>query len=158
MQKAGAAHSKDTLAKLQQMHHEIAAMGGACKCDKCMKMYGAQQETNKAAEDADLHKTLASDDGMKGELSKAMEGLNDLKKVVGDLKSENIALKKTVGEIRGTLYYPYIVYCDSISQVLEGDTFEADFNGKVINARVSFVITNELGTKIKVRDYITDGN
>lgn len=65
---------------------------------------------------------------------------------------------RTDSEIRGTLYYPYIVYCDSISQVLEGDTFEANFNGKVINARVSFVITNELGTKIKVRDYITDGN
>ena len=65
---------------------------------------------------------------------------------------------RTDSEIRGTLYYPYIVYCDSISQVLEGDTFEADFNGKVINARVSFVITNELGTKIKVKDFITDGN
>ena len=93
LQKAGAAHSKDTLAKLQQMHHAIAEMGGACKCDKCMKMYGAQQETAKAVEDTDLHKSMG---GNSEELMKAMEGLSALQKAFTGLKSENEALRKSI--------------------------------------------------------------
>ena len=65
---------------------------------------------------------------------------------------------RTDSEIRGTQYYPYIVYCDTLLQVIEGDTFESNFNGKIVKGRVTFVMTNELGTKIKVKDYITDGN
>ena len=93
LQKAGAAHSKDTLAKLQQMHHAIAEMGGACKCDKCMKMYGAQQETAKAVDDTDLHKSMGSNSE---ELMKAMEGLSALQKAFTGLKSENEALRKSI--------------------------------------------------------------
>ena len=39
LQKAGAKHSKETVETLQKMHHEIAAIGGACKCGKCQKAY-----------------------------------------------------------------------------------------------------------------------
>lgn len=45
--KAGATHSKDTLAKLSSIHHTIGnEMGAACKCGKCSKMYAPALDPN----------------------------------------------------------------------------------------------------------------
>jgi hypothetical protein len=95
--KAGAVHSKSTVEKMQKIHHDIADMGGACKCDKCQKIYGINDDfdatnTAKATEIVDLHK---SDDG----LAKFAERFDSLEKVINGLKTENDALAKKVTEL-----------------------------------------------------------
>lgn len=100
LEKAGAKHSKDTVSTLQKMAHDLNALGGACKCDKCMKMYGANNDqTAKAAENADLNKSQGNNDE-ESELTKAMKGLSDLQKAFDGLKSENEALSKSIEELK----------------------------------------------------------
>lgn len=91
LEKAGAKHSKDTMSQLQKMAHDLNTMGGACKCDKCMKAYGT--ETVKTAEIADLHKSQSN------ELSKVMEGMTAMQKAFDGLKADNTALQKKVTEL-----------------------------------------------------------
>lgn len=91
--KAGAKHSKDTITQLQKMHHDLATIGGACKCDKCVKVYGVTDEAAKAAEIADLHKSQSN------ELSKVMEGMAAMQKAFDGLKADNTALQKKVTEL-----------------------------------------------------------
>ena len=60
--------------------------------------------------------------------------------------------------LRGTLSYTYVVYFEDRLSILEGDYFEADMYGKKINGIVVFIVTNELGTKVRIEDKTTDSN
>lgn len=98
LQKIGVQHSKETLAKLMKIHHDIAEMGGACKCDKCMKLYkeaDGADNTAKAAQVADLHKSHT-------ELAKVMEGMTTLQKAYESLRADYEALQEQVKKLGDT--------------------------------------------------------
>jgi hypothetical protein len=103
--KSGKKHSKETMAALTKMHHELTQLGAACKCDKCVKMCGDAEPAAKAAEPADLHKTDEPAEPVQkvdtsDELAKAVKGLADLQKAFDGFKSENEALKKQVEDLK----------------------------------------------------------
>lgn len=59
-------------------------------------------------------------------------------------------------EVKGTLIYYFNVYFDNISAVIkEGDYFESMTYGKKVNGTVRYIITNEIGTKVKIEDTTT---
>jgi len=93
LEKAGAKHSKDTLAALQKMAHDLNTMGGACKCDKCAGMY--KKDMANAAQTSGMEKAIE----MNQQLAKAMEGMSVLQKEFDGLKADNEALSKKVTDL-----------------------------------------------------------
>jgi len=93
LEKAGAKHSKDHIAALQKMAHDLNTMGGACKCDKCTGMYKGDMAL--AAQTDGMEKAVE----MNQQLSKAMEGLQALQKGFDALKADNEALSKKVSDL-----------------------------------------------------------
>lgn len=102
LEKAGAKHSKDTIEQLQQMHHNIADMGGACQCDKCQKLYQSDDAQKSIIPDELTKVSTAAADLHKGEnesLTKFMERFDSLEKALNGFKTENEALAKKVIEL-----------------------------------------------------------
>jgi cation transport regulator ChaB len=101
--KVGASHSKNTLEKLRKISHDIAEMGGACKCDKCQKIYRGEDGVKKSVEDQDLQKSVQPEMINKpenSELQKMIGRFDALEKTLNGLKAENEALSKTVQDLR----------------------------------------------------------
>ena len=92
-----------TKEKCSKLFHKIVEKGLYCKCDKCAKAV-EEEKAEKATSDTDLHKADGDDGELakadsENELAKAMGVIDDLKKAVDGLKSDNDELKKRVQEL-----------------------------------------------------------
>lgn len=108
LKKSGKSISQANMEKLTKLSHSLNEMGAMCKCDKCAKMYGGDDnvddtanKTAKAAESADMHKSNDNSD-YKENLDKAMKGYADLQKAFESFKSENEALLKRVNDLENS--------------------------------------------------------
>lgn len=108
LKKSGKSISQANMEKLTKLSHSLNEMGAMCKCDKCAKMYGGDDnaddtanKTAKAAESADMHKSNDNSD-YKEKLDKAMKGYADLQKAFESFKSENEALLKRVNDLENS--------------------------------------------------------